>query len=236
MTEGPAGPPPGWYPDPGDAASQRWWDGYRWTDQTRRLTMASDWRAWFATSPGAETVGRVVACAAALCATGAFLVSVALLIRDRPLDGAPALLVLAIPTIAVGQLWAIGLINSRMPPRAGNWRDRVRANRGMSRNPQRFFFGDLPSKFGRPLLALAFLGWLSAMTAFPALVHGGPADPGGGCAFRLSNHGSYTCVSQHAYEHAGAGEQRFVSGILLGFFAIQTGAAIGGLYGRRRSS
>jgi hypothetical protein len=25
--------PPGWYPDPTAAASQRWWDGMTWTDQ-----------------------------------------------------------------------------------------------------------------------------------------------------------------------------------------------------------
>lgn len=27
-------PAPGWYPDPHRQASQRWWDGYRWTDHT----------------------------------------------------------------------------------------------------------------------------------------------------------------------------------------------------------
>jgi hypothetical protein len=197
--------------------------------------MSSDWRAWFALSPRAELVGRFVACAAALCAAGAFVVSFTVLVRGKPLDGAPALLVLAVPTVAVGQLWAIAVINSRLPRRAGGWRDRIRTNRAMSRNPRLVFFGDLPSRLGRPLLALAFLGWLSAMTAFPSLVDGGPAGAGDGCPYRLSNHGSYTCVSQQKYEHAGAGEQRFASGILLGFFAVHTGAALGGLYGRRRS-
>jgi hypothetical protein len=73
------------------------------------------------------------------------------------------------------------------------------------------------------------------MTAFPALAHGGPAGARGGCAYRLNNHGSYTCVSRQTYEHAGAGEQRFASGIMLGFFAIHSGAALGGLHRRRQT-
>ena len=28
----PQSAPAGWYPDPGGSASQRYWDGYRWTD------------------------------------------------------------------------------------------------------------------------------------------------------------------------------------------------------------
>ncbi len=234
MTDAPT-PPPGWYPDPKDPASQRWWDGHQWTDQTRPLTMSSDWRAWFAFSHRAEDVGRVVACAAALCATGAVLLIIALLVRGKPLADAPGLLIVAVPTLVVGQLWTIAVINSRMPRRTGALRDRLRANKAMSRKPRAFFFADLPARFGRPLLALAFLGWLAAMTAFPSLMKGGPADAGDGCQYRLSDHGTYTCVSQRTYEHAGAGQQRFATGILLGFFALHTGAALGGLYGRRQS-
>jgi hypothetical protein len=196
--------------------------------------MSSNWRAWFAVSPRAELVGRVVAFAAALCGTGAFVLILALLIRDQPLDDAPALLIVAVPTLVVGQLWTIGVINSRLPPRPAGWRAQLRANRAMSRKPGAFFFGDLPSRFGRPFLVLFFLAWLSAATAFPALANGGPAGAGDGCPYQLSNHGSYTCVSQHTYEHAGAGSQRFVASVLLGFFAVQTGGALGGLYGRRR--
>ncbi|MFI6998905.1 DUF2510 domain-containing protein [Nocardia sp. NPDC050175] len=35
----PATPPvssPGWYPDPADPRIVRWFDGYRWTDQTQQ--------------------------------------------------------------------------------------------------------------------------------------------------------------------------------------------------------
>ena len=33
----PPGPPAGWYPDPGGAATQRWWDGSAWTDHVQAL-------------------------------------------------------------------------------------------------------------------------------------------------------------------------------------------------------
>lgn len=233
MTDSPASPPPGWHPGPSGSGGQRWWDGLQWTDQTRPLRISSDWRGWLARSPKAAMVARVIAGAAGLCAAGAFLVGMAALVREKPLDGVAVLLVPAIPTLAVGQLWAIALITSRTSERPGGWRDRMRAGQATMGNPRAFFFGDLPWRFGGPLLGLAFLGWLSAMTAFPALSHGGPAGAGDGCPYRLSSHGSYTCVSLKTYEHAGAGEQRFASGILLGFFAIQTGAALGGLHRRK---
>jgi hypothetical protein len=197
--------------------------------------MSSNWRAWLALSPKAVTVGRFVVCAATLGAVGACLVGVAALIRDKPLEGVGILVIPAAPVIALGQLWAIGLTNSRLPPRSGGWRERRRAIGAMSWKPRAFFFGNLPANVGRPLLALAFLGWLSGVTAFPTLARGGPAGAGDGCPYQLSNHGIYTCVSQHVYEHAGAAEQRLASGILLGFFAIHIGAALGGLHGRRQA-
>ena len=229
MTDGPASPPAGWYPDPSGSGDQRWWDGEQWTERARPPTPSSYWRRWLAQSPRAQTIGRLIGCAAGACAAGAVIIGATALIRDKPLHDIAILLVPAIPVLAIGQLWAIALINARMPRRTGGWRDRMRASQPLSRNPSTFFFGDLPARLTRPLLALAFLGWLSAMTAFPGLTNGGPAGSGDGCRYRPDNHGSYTCVSQHTYEHAGAGEQRFASGIMLGYFAIHTGAALGGL-------
>jgi hypothetical protein len=33
FSSGQAAPPPGWYPDPANAAAQRYWDGSAWTQQ-----------------------------------------------------------------------------------------------------------------------------------------------------------------------------------------------------------
>ena len=61
------------------------------------------------------------------------------------------------------------------------------------------------------------------MTAIPWIVNGSPADPSAatgaaaGCAYRLAEHGTSSCVARSAYEQAGAGVQRFAAGILLAF-------------------
>ena len=96
----------------------------------------------------------------------------------------------------------------------------------MGWNPRRFIFGALPPGLGWTLLLVVFLGWLSAMTAFPTFTAGLPAEAGGGCHYRLETHGDYKCVSQARYDDARAGQQRFATGILLGFFALQSGVAL----------
>jgi hypothetical protein len=82
--------------------------------------MSSDWRAWFTWSPKAQAVGRVIACAAALCAVGAVLVDLAMLIREKPLNGVTILLIPAIPTLAAGQLWTIAVLNAFSESRPTN--------------------------------------------------------------------------------------------------------------------
>ena len=83
------------------------------------------------------------------------------------------------------------------------------------------------------LFVLAFLGRLAAMTALPWIAGGSPADAVNGSAYRLANHGTYSCVSRSAYEQAGAGVQRFATGILLAFYSLHAGAALCGLQQRR---
>lgn len=49
-------PPAGWYPDPEQAQTRRYWDGERWTDQ--RAPLDEPGRSEFAVSP--QTIRRVV--------------------------------------------------------------------------------------------------------------------------------------------------------------------------------
>lgn len=51
-----ASPPPGWYPDPEQAQTQRFWDGEKWTDQ--RAPLNKDEGSGLAVKP--QTVRRLV--------------------------------------------------------------------------------------------------------------------------------------------------------------------------------
>lgn len=223
-------PAAGWYADPGGAGDERFWDGRQWTGQTRPPRLVSDWRGWLARSGKALTVGRLVAGLASLGATVALAIGLTALIRGEPTRGIGVLLVFAVPVVFVGQIWLIVLGRARMPSGRG-WRGRSRMF-GV-RDARALFFGSLSWATAGPLLVLAFLGWLSAMTAFPSIANGGPTSPSSSCRYRLDSHGATSCVSREIYEHAGAGEQRFAAGILLAFFALHAGGALGGLAERK---
>ena len=183
--------------------------------------------SWATHSPKAVVAGRVIACASAACTVGAVFVNLTALLRAKPIHGVGVLLVPAIPVLIVGQLWAIAVIGGGRTRRPLTWQGRS------LNNARSFFFKSLPRKIATPLLCLAFLGWLSAMTAAVTTAPWGPASPGDGCAYRLGNHGSYKCVSHAEYDRTAAGVQRFASGILLGFFTLHTGAALGEVHRRR---
>jgi len=188
------------------------------------------WRHWLLHAPAARRCGTAIVIAAGLGAATAFVVAVTALVRDRPTPGLTVLVLPAVPVIFVGQLWMIAWMNLRQGPRSGSWRERRRVLKTRSgwTDPRTFFFGPLQTRHANFLLAIAFSGWLLGMTAFPAIANGGPAGAGAGCRYRLESHGSYTCVSERTYQHAGAGEQRFAASIMLAFFAVHTGAALGG--------
>lgn len=188
------------------------------------------WRRWLLYSRGARRCSSVLITAEASAAAVAFAVSAKGLLTDRAIPGLTLLLVPAVPILAAGQGWMIAWMNLRQGSRTGSWRQRRNASTDQLRwpNPRTLFFGKVDPRIGNGLFALAFTGWLLGITAFPAIAAGGPAGSGGGCAYRLDSHGSYTCVSERAYQHAGAGEQRFAASIMLAFFAVQTGAALGG--------
>jgi hypothetical protein len=58
-------PPPGWYSDPSDATSMRWWDGQSWTMSTQPLPAPQP----VAVSAGAPTYAAAPAAPAAFAAS-----------------------------------------------------------------------------------------------------------------------------------------------------------------------
>jgi hypothetical protein len=193
-------------------------------------------RRWVIESRGALVVGRTTCLVTGAGLAVSVLVSLVALVRDKPFAPGIWLLLPGIPALALGQAWAIAVLGARNPQmvRRGFLSRGVRAPSGVS--GRRFFFGALATRQAIALLAIAALGWVSAITAFPGLTHGGPDGASPGCPYRLNNHGSIMCASRAAYEHAGASSQRFASGIFAFFFAIQFGTAASELVRRRDSS
>jgi hypothetical protein len=194
-------------------------------------------KEWILGSEGALRISRAI-CVIAGCG---LVVSMALVVFDlvyrRQLSGATILLVPAVPAIAAGQIWGLMVLGVRRPQnvRKTRWSYRVSAPPGET-TAREFFFDGLPKIPSYALLAVAAIGWLAAMTAWPGLVNGGPASPTAGCPYRLNDHGVYSCVSRRTFDHAGAASQRFASGIVSGFFAIQLGMSAAELARRRRAT
>lgn len=182
---------------------------------------------WILRSPAVPGTGLAISIAVGVAAAFAAAVAVAALIREQPVPHAALLLIPGVPLVAVGQLWMIAIIRSRMSPRAGRSWSR-RPPFPSSWNPRKVVFGSLGTRTSAVLFLAALGGWLLAMTAFPTLVNGGPDGHSATCAYVLANHGSRTCVSRGAYQRAGAAEQRVAAGILLAFYCLHCGAALGG--------
>lgn len=177
---------------------------------------------WFdPRNPRDIRISGVIATVAGLGAVACFVVISYTYVAGRPLGNAAALGFVAIPVIACGQLWAMAIMKSRMPPR--DTRPRRRSLRRPRSQPRRqVFTGDLPLWIIAVVSVVALGGWLVAITSWPSLNQGGPTHSTANCVYPLDNHGGIVCVTRARYLQAGAAEQRFMSGVLLFFFATHT--------------
>lgn len=180
-------------------------------------------------------MSRAVCVATAVGASVAAAIVIADLVRGREITGITFLLFLAVPTLAVGQLWGIAILVARQDRATGD-RPRGWMRRSMERDPRRFFFNGLPLAQANALLAVATLAGVSASTAAPHFSSGTPTSPSRRCPYRLEEGGDYTCVSRSTYFAAGAASQRFATSIVGAFFVIQFGIAAAELSRRRRSA
>jgi len=187
---------------------------------------ASDgWRGWMTNSEASFLIDRLVVWTAGSCLIVGTAIVLVTLLTDRPIPDIGLLLIPGIPTLFAGQLWAIFLLNSRLPWPQGSWLSRWSAQVQAQRSPRTFLFGSLSNTLAFGLIVVIVLGWLAAILSFPGLLQGNPADPMPGCPWPLMNHGFVTCVSQARYQDAGASGERFASGILMFFFGMHFGVA-----------
>ncbi len=167
-------------------------------------------------SPRMRQVGLgAIALAAAAAAVTAWIVA-ANLITGSAVAVPTALTLLAIPVVFGGQIWVIICLRRVL---------------GQSRLSSAALRRINPMVLGA-VAALAFAGWLMAAASAPAGAHGTPLSTGQTCAHVLNTHGTYTCLTEAAYQRNQANDQRAEAGILFGFFAIHVG---GGLIARGRS-
>jgi hypothetical protein len=199
--------------------------GLRWepAQQPGGPGSPGDWRDWLTRSSSARRLAGILAAADAAGIATTITLIAASLIRGRAAS-AGVLLVPGILLLAAGQVWAILVAMARRPPGAGR---RFLAGGGRSVSQDlRWRFGAVDRRVTRTVAALCVTGFLSFITAIFFTWQGGPAGPGGGCAYRLMSHGVYTCVSKTAYDLAGAAEQRIAAGAFLFFYAIHLYAAL----------
>lgn len=149
------------------------------------------------------------------------------LVNQRPISGASALLVIAIPLLAVGQIWAIVVVRARQSA----------ADRESRKAwTLRFFAGHTPRPIVIGVYILGFCGWLAGMLA---IIHIFPAPPGvlrtpsTPCPYPYNDHGTVLCLTKSVSQKTAADLQRFTTGVLMGFFSTHILASCGDLYDNR---
>ena len=166
-------------------------------------------------------VPRFICVATGSALLGATLLTLTLLIRDRPIPGAAWFLLPAIPILVLGQVWAItsSIRDSRAATKSQGWLSR------MTRAATPPWFKGLPRPLGGAVVALAAVGVLSAVGAIPGISGGNPERGPASCPYRLDNHGVITCVNHARYVRAQVASERFFTGVFTGFYAMQFGLA-----------
>lgn len=198
--------------------------------------MPEEWTAWILDSRGALRVGRAVCAAVAAGPFVAAAILVANFTRGRAIDGITLLLALAIPTLVAGQVWAIAILLARLnraeggPPR-WHW-----PGRGIGWPDPRRLFEGLPWRLAALFAALFIVSWEIGSKAFPAITSGTPAPPSRHCRYRLTEGGTYTCVSRAKFVAADSGEQRLVAAAFAGFYTFQLAISAAELRRRRAAT
>ena len=146
------------------------------------------------------------------------------LITSKAVDVPTALIIAAIAVLVAGQIWVI--LALRVVLGAGHLR---RWNLG----PATAVLARINPIVLGVLVAIAFGGWLSTVSAALGDVSGSPILAASTCAHTLNNHGTYMCLTEAEYQHHRAELQRLVAGVLTGFFSLHVA---GGLIARGRAT
>jgi hypothetical protein len=175
---------------------------------------------------GGRWLARIVAGVDVVAVAVALTVIAATVVAGQPVGGVDWLLGPGIALAVVGLVclvgigWARRLATGRRS--SGDVAPQRSPGQRLGRSP-----GPVDRRATRAAIALGVIGALSASTVLIFAHDGTPAGAGGGCLYRLSSHGVFTCVSESTYRLAGAAEQREAAGILLFFYAMYLYAAIG---------
>lgn len=176
---------------------------------------------------------RVAALARILISGGVVVAAIVLITSlaiNRRIPAAIVLLVLGVPVLAAGQLWAILTLGGPGLPRSGRRRRRAKFP---SPDSALAFFRRVPAVVTALLIAGMVFGWVAVLSSFGPLGGGQPERGGPKCPYELNDHGSVTCVSKSTFDQAVVAGQRAAAGVFLGLFSFQC-VAIWSDVGRRQ--